>query len=110
MTTFTYYTLEGHSIQRFRGLSTDTKPAETVVTHDGVTTTVITQGAEFIELDTGRRFFWDSEAWQEQHPNVALLEAVNHLGETMSAVLVELKRIKLGTSVLAHTDLDKERI
>jgi len=100
----------GSGIKRYRGTSADTKPVEVVVEQDGVTTTIIPPGSIFTELDTGKTFFWDSESWHRQHQDVALLEALTHLGDTMRDALVELKRIKRGTSYLVDTDLDKERI
>ena len=44
----------------FRGLSTDTKPTE-------IDNKNITNGSVFIEIDTGKLFFYDSEneEWKE---------------------------------------------
>lgn len=46
-----------YSIQRLRGLSTDTKPTD------------VPNGSEFREMDTGKDFMYDEESgdWKEQH-------------------------------------------
>lgn len=48
-----------YSIQRLRGLSTDTKPTD------------VPNGSEFREMDTGKDFMYDEESgdWKEQ-PNI----------------------------------------
>ena len=70
-------TIEG-SIQRFRGLSTDTKPEEDVKT-----------GSVFTEVDTGARYVWTgSRPWIRQEQTIeALLNALLEVEEEILAVL-----------------------
>lgn len=59
-----------HSVRRYLGLSTDTKP--TVGTYlDGVEIEArhLSPGSSFLETDTGRIYRWNGEEWT--HPSTA---------------------------------------
>ena len=75
------------TIQRWRGLSTDTKPESYRETREGPLN-VPREGSTFTETDTGKRFVWHDGTWerQEQTVETALEEIGNVLRDILAVI------------------------
>lgn len=75
------------NIQRWRGLSTDTKPESFRETRDGPLR-IPREGSSFTETDTGKRFVWHDGGWerQEQTVETALMEIKDVLNNILGVI------------------------
>ena len=67
-------------------------------------------GSMLIDTDTGERFIYDGEkrAWLRFVGQEDLLYVLEDMQRTQEDMLLELKKIKLGQTILSDTDLDEE--
>ena len=84
--------LESGQIQRFRGLSTESKPG-TRAEEIGQPLQLPPVGSTFTEIDTGARFVWRADGWIRQEQTIeSLLERLIIVNEQVLETLAATQR------------------
>jgi len=93
------------TISRYRGLSTDTKPA-IGLTELGEEPIVLRAGSVFRERDTGDRYEWTGSTWERQEQTIeTLFENLTDLNREM---LSALRVIQAAVATLANNAWETE--